>query len=242
MTPRSTRRRTLAAEYSPPSEASEHGGAVLNALLGLFVLSGIAALIYEIVWFQLLELVIGSSAISLAVLLATYMGGMCLGSLLVPRLTTTRQMHPLRLYALLEIGIGACGLFVLAVVPLVSGVYAAIAGHGTFAIVIRAVICAICLLPPTVLMGATLPTAARFVEATPNAKAWIGFLYGGNTIGAVFGSVLAGFYLLRVYDLTVATVVAVAINAIVAGAGLWLVRRTSAPPSATTLHAPRPAP
>ena len=58
---------------------------VLPALLLLFVGSGCAALIYEIVWFQLLQLVIGSSAVSLGVLLGTFMGGMCLGSLLLPR-------------------------------------------------------------------------------------------------------------------------------------------------------------
>src|SRR2546423_6513351 len=177
---------------------------------------------YEVVWFQLLELVIGSSAISLGVLLAVYMGGMCLGSLMLPRLTRAAAMNPLRLYAYLELGIGACGLIVLAVVPLVSGVYAAIAGHGPFAIFIRAIICAICLLPPTVLMGATLPAASRFAESTPNGVAWVGFLYGGNTVGAVFGSILAGFYLLRVYDLTVATFAAVAINVGVAGVGLLL--------------------
>ena len=76
----------------------------LVPLLALFVLSGVAALIYEIVWFQLLELVIGSSAISLGVLLATYMGGMCLGSLLLPRVTRARAIGPLRLYAYLELG------------------------------------------------------------------------------------------------------------------------------------------
>ena len=57
----------------------------MPALLLLFVASGCAALIYEIVWFQLLQLVIGSSAVSLAVLLGTFMGGMCLGSFLLPR-------------------------------------------------------------------------------------------------------------------------------------------------------------
>ncbi|HEY2375017.1 MAG TPA: fused MFS/spermidine synthase [Gemmatimonadaceae bacterium] len=202
----------------------------LGALLALFVLSGIAALIYEIVWFQLLELVIGSSAISLAVLLSTYMGGMCVGSLLLPRLTKLRVIHPFRLYAFLELGIGACGLFVLAVVPLVSGVYSAIAGHGPFAILIRAVVCAICLLPPTVLMGATLPAASRAVAATPDGVAWIGFLYGGNTVGAVFGSILAGFYLLRVYDLTITTLAALAINLIVAGVGFGVAKRTGVPP------------
>jgi spermidine synthase len=213
----------------------------LGPLLALFVLSGVAALIYEIVWFQLLELVIGSSAISLAVLLATYMGGMCLGSLFLPRLTRLRAVHPLRLYAVLELGIGAGGLFVLAVVPLVSGVYSAIAGHGPFAIVIRAVVCAICLLPPTVLMGATLPVASRTADATPNGVAWIGFLYGGNTVGAVFGSILAGFYLLRVYDLTIATLAAVAIDVAVAATAFLIVRRAPPlDPPHSTLH-PQPS-
>ena len=73
----------------------------LPALLLLFVGSGCAALIYEIVWFQLLQLVIGSSAVSLGVLLGTFMGGMCLGSLLLPRFVSSSH-HPLRVYAWLE--------------------------------------------------------------------------------------------------------------------------------------------
>src|SRR5690348_16807236 len=84
----------------------------LPLLLLLFVGSGCAALIYEIVWLQLLQLVIGSTAVSLGVLLGTFMGGMCLGSLLLPRVISER-FHPLRVYALLELGIGAVGLAVL---------------------------------------------------------------------------------------------------------------------------------
>src|SRR5262247_3888979 len=99
----------------------------------LFIGSGCAALIYEIVWFQLLELVIGSSAVSLGVLLGTYMGGMCLGSLLLPRVVSPRE-HPLRMYAWLEVGIGVCGIVVLFLVPQVARVYAASVGHGLFGI------------------------------------------------------------------------------------------------------------
>src|SRR5262245_28177287 len=62
---------------------------LLPFLLVLFVGSGCSALIYEIVWFQLLQLVIGSSALSLGVLLATFMGGMCIGSLVMPRILST---------------------------------------------------------------------------------------------------------------------------------------------------------
>ena len=74
-----------------------------------------------------------------------------------------------------------------------------------FGIVLRAVIAAICLLPPTLLMGASLPAIARWVEATPEGVSWLGFFYGGNIAGAVFGCLLAGFYLLRVYDMAIAT-------------------------------------
>src|SRR5687767_15568356 len=93
-------------------------------LLLLFVGSGCAALIYEVVWFQLLELVIGSSAVSMGVLLGTFMGGMCLGSLLLPRLAPP-DAHPLRMYAWLELGIGVIGILVLFTMPLVGGVYTA---------------------------------------------------------------------------------------------------------------------
>src|SRR3954469_11820689 len=98
-------------------------------LLLLFVGSGCAALIYEIVWFQLLQLVVGSSAISLGVLLGTFMGGMCLGSLALLFFVPARQ-HPLRVYACLELGIGLIGLLAPAAMPLISNVYTAWAGSG----------------------------------------------------------------------------------------------------------------
>src|ERR1700738_1594925 len=100
---------------------------MLRALLLLFVGSGCAALIYEIVWFQLLELVIGSSAISLGILLGMFMGGMCLGSILLPRVVSPRW-HPLRIYALAELGIGVIAILVLVGMPIVGGVYTAWGG------------------------------------------------------------------------------------------------------------------
>ncbi len=106
-----------------------NGRRFLPILLLLFVGSGCAALVYEVVWFQLLQLVIGVSAISLGVLLGTFMGGLFLGSLLFPRFVPAGR-HPLRVYAVIELGIGAIGLLVLVVVPLVGGVYTAWAGAG----------------------------------------------------------------------------------------------------------------
>jgi spermidine synthase len=195
---------------------------LLFMLLLLFVGSGCAALIYEIVWFQLLQLVIGSSVVSLGVLLGTFMGGMCLGSLLLPRVVSARH-HPLRVYAALEAGIGVIGLLILWGMPLISGIYVAWAGSGS-GLFLRGLIAAVCLLPPTLLMGATLPAVARWVETTPRGVSWLGFFYGGNIAGAVLGCLSAGFYLLRVYDISIATYVAVALNALVAGLA-WLIAR-----------------
>jgi len=88
--------------YSVDTTQSDSPDQWLPVLLLLFVGSGCAALIYEIVWFQMLELFVGSSSVSIGVLLGTFMGGMCLGSFLLPRFISPR-LHPLRVYALLEI-------------------------------------------------------------------------------------------------------------------------------------------
>ena len=131
----------------------------LPVLLLLFVGSGCAAMIYEVVWLQVLQLVIGSTAVSLGVLLGTFMGGMCAGSLLLPRIVSVRR-HPLRVYAVLELGIGVIGLAVLFGMPQVEAVYSRYAGHGMAGILLRGAVAGVCLLPPTLLMGATLPAIA----------------------------------------------------------------------------------
>jgi spermidine synthase len=223
----------------------------LPLLLLLFIGSGCAALIYEIVWFQLLQLVIGSSSISLGVLLGTFMGGMCVGSLALPRFIPARH-HPLRVYAWLEIGIAVAGVLVLLAMPLVGRLYTTLVGHGMPGILLRAAVCAICLLPPTILMGATLPAIARWLQSTPRGVSWLGFFYGGNTVGAVAGCLLAGFYLLRVYDVVTATWCAVGLNLAVAAIALALARFAPhrlagagdepAPDSDTTGPGPAPLP
>jgi spermidine synthase len=215
----------LQEETTGPAASPEAAQRWLPALLLLFVGSGCAALIYEVVWFQLLQLSIGSSAVSLGVLLGIYMGGMCLGSLLLPRYLNPRS-HPLRVYALLEVGIAVFGIIVLFAVPIVGRVYTSIAGTGQVSLIFRALAAAICLLPPTLLMGATLPAIARWVQTTPRGVSWLGYFYGGTLAGAVAGSLLAGFYLLRVYDMPTATAAAVFLNVLVALIALLVAART----------------
>src|SRR5215469_3586591 len=208
------------------AKPSNGAARVLPWLLILFAGSGCSALIYEIVWYQLLQLVIGSTTVSLGVLLVTFMGGLCIGSLMLPRYLAKRPMHPLRAYARIEVGIALFGILQLLMIPLVDSIYAAVSVHGFLSILLRAVICAICLLPPTILMGASLPAIARWIEATPRGVSWMGLLYGGNTAGAVAGCILAGFFLLRISDMTSTTIVAAAINVAVALFSFGLAKST----------------
>src|SRR4051812_2661448 len=89
---------------------------LLPVMLLLFVGSGCAALIYEIVWFQLLQFIIGGSAISLGLLLGTFMGGMCLGSYMLPRIVGPRH-NPMYVYAALEVSIALVSLLVMFGLP-----------------------------------------------------------------------------------------------------------------------------
>src|SRR5882724_9697527 len=215
----------------PPSDRLD-SSKYLPLLLLLFAASGCSALIYETVWYQVLELAIGMTAVSLGFLLATFMGGLCIGSLLLPR-TKFILMHPLRLYGFIELGIALCAVLVHFYLPLVNRVYIAGAEHGLPGALLRAFIAAVCLLPPTILMGASLPAIVRWIKSTPHGVSWWGLLYGANTVGAVFGCLLAGFYLLRLYNMATATFVAAGINGLVALVSFALAART---PILTSAH------
>lgn len=215
------------------------------AVLLLFVGSGCAALIYEVVWFHLLRLVVGGSAMSLGFLLGSFMGGMGLGSLLLPRLLPA-HWHPLRVYAVLELAIGAIGYAMPTLLPGLGRVYAETVGSGGNSVLLRGIVCGIALLPPTVLMGATLPAIARWLDTSRAGLSAMGRFYAANLIGAVAGTLLAGFYLLRVHDTVVASKVAAGINLTIALVALLLAgwRRfvPAAPPAADALVvAPRAA-
>lgn len=172
-------------------------------LLLFAVASGAAALLYEIVWFQMLELVVGSTAISVGILLAVYMGGLGAGSLAFPRFAT-RVQNPLRLYAIIELAIGVFGIGVLFLMPNLPG----LAG-------------VLCLVPPTIFMGAALPALGRAAGNRPS----MGLLYAANIAGGVIGAIAGGFYLLRVFDVTVATLTAFGVNIVVAAVALAMRER-----------------
>ncbi len=220
-------------DTAAPSGSS---GAYLPLLLLLFAGSGCSALIYEIVWYQALQLAIGSTSVSLGVLLATFMGGLCIGSTFFPRMRILKG-HPLRTYAYIELSIAALAVLVQYGMPFINRVYFAGAASGLPGMLLRGVVAAICMLPPTILMGASLPAIVRWLEASPRAVKWWGWLYGGNTAGAVIGCLLAGFWLLRVYNTTTGTLFAAAINVVVALVSLALASST---PETLSVSGPGP--
>jgi spermidine synthase len=218
------------AQSSTDKEAQEIARA-LPLILVLFCGSGVAALVYEIVWYQLLQIAIGSTAISLGVLLATFMGGLCLGSLGFPaaaRRFAVLRRQPLRTFALIEGLIAVCGAAELVVIPLAGEIALQGPQAGFTGMAVRSVVCAVCLIPPTCLMGASLPAVAAGVSAGIQGARNCGLLYAANTVGAVLGSLLAGFYLLRLFDVDVASDTAIALNLVVALIGFAWSRRLAA--------------
>jgi spermidine synthase len=228
---------TMTSPVARAETSSSGGSGYLPLLLLLFAGSGCSALIYEVVWYQALQLAIGSTSVSLGVLLATFLGGLCIGSTVFPRLNLTKN-HPLRIYAFIELSIAALAILVQFAMPSISQVYWAGAASGLPGMMLRGVVAAVCMLPPTILMGASLPSIVRWLEASPRAVAWWGWLYGGNTAGAVIGCLLAGFWLLRDYNTTAGTLFAAAINLIVALVSLGLASST---PHAVPVTGPGPA-
>lgn len=210
-------------------------------LLLLFFAGGCAALIYELVWFHLVELVVGASSISVAVLLASFMGGMALGSALLPRLVSPSR-HPLRVIAALELGIAAIGLAMPFAMPFVQAGYVTLVGYGYASVLLRAIVCVVVMLPPTMLMGATLPVISRWAGTTRAGSSTVGLLYMANIAGAATGTVLAGFYLLRVHDTVIASLVAVAFNVVAASIALGIASRHGHDSKAKMAIDPRPDP
>src|SRR5438132_683748 len=173
-----------------------------RAFAFLFFLSGATGLVYELLWVRLLYQGFGSTIQSVTTVVAAYMGGLGLGAWLLGR-RADRHPRPAALYGRLEIAIGGFGLvspLVLALVPR-GYVAAAAAWHlsGGASVALRFGLSGLALLIPTTLMGGTLPVLTRAFMGADRAalKHSLGRLYGLNTLGAVLGTALAGFFLIE---------------------------------------------
>src|SRR5215510_11366577 len=168
-------------------------------LVGLcFIVSGATGLIYEVLWARMLGLVFGATTLAVSTVLAAFMGGLALGSALAGRLAA-RIQKPLSTYGLMEICIAIYALLVPFLFRWVDHVYVLIwqqlhPGYFAFSLW-RFALSGLVLLVPTTLMGATLPVLAVAVVSVKDSNS-VTRLYACNLVGAILGTLVAGFVLL----------------------------------------------
>jgi predicted membrane-bound spermidine synthase len=199
-------------------------------LPAVFFVSGFCGLLYEVVFAKSLALAFGSTATAATTVLATYMGGMALGSWLGGRL---RTQNPLRAYAMCELGIAVVCAASPWTVAAVRGLYVLIAaGHepGAAALLaLRVALGSLALLPPTVAMGATLPLLTRAVRGETGAT--VGLLYAANTLGAAAGACATGYLVLPYFGVRATIAIAVFLNLAVATIAFFLRARPAPEPA-----------
>jgi spermidine synthase len=196
------------------------------AVIGIFILSGAAGLIYEIVWSRQLVLVFGNTTQAVSAILTGFFGGMAIGAAVGGRIAD-RVRSPLRFYGVLEIAL----VVVVIVTPLTfrlineayRGIYPSLEGTPALALA-RLVLAVLALAPATIMMGATFPALVRHFSRTAELGQAFGRLYSANTLGAVAGTLIAGIALIELFGLSWALRIGAACSAIAGIVALWLAR------------------
>ena len=198
----------------------------------IFILSGASGLIYEVIWMRQLTLIFGSTVFATSTVLTAFMAGLALGSYYFGRKIDESTQSPLRIYALLEAGIGAFCLVWPLILAALSAIYVLIHRNVTSEFytlsLIRFALTFGILLIPSTLMGGTLPVLTRFfVKRLEQLGTNIGILYALNTFGAVIGTVAAGFFLIEALGVRWTLGVGIAINFGVAAVALALSQKAA---------------
>ena len=203
-------------------------------LAALFlVVSGVAALTYQVVWVRLLGLSMGSTSASVSTVLAAFFLGLAIGSYLAERITRNR-IDNLNVYIVLEAAIGLSGLALLPILLNLDNMMAAIPEWGSILQFKFAVTMAL-LVIPTMCMGATFPVmAAILVRRQTDMGKRVSQLYSLNTAGAVFGALLAGFVFVPNWGLDGAVYMAASLNFFIVFIALYLNSRITFPPIETS--------
>jgi len=193
---------------------------LLGIALVCFFLSGISGLIYEVVWTRMLTQIFGNTTHAVATVLTAFMGGLALGSYLFG-LLADRGKNNFLLYGILEAGVGLYGFLVPWLFKLVQWVYIPLFSLSeTYPLIFNLflfLLVFIFLMVPTLLMGATLPILSRFfIVSFSHLGRRVGDLYATNTMGAVLGCALAGYWLIPAVGMRATVTIAATLNVLIA--------------------------
>lgn len=202
-----------------------HRGRII--LILLFLLSGAAGLIYQVIWFKKLTYFIGNTTPAQSILLATYMGGLAIGAYVWGKRSVRKKA--LLSFAYLELFIGIYCIFFPWLFNITESIFVEIVmssglnSDSTIVFFLRFILSVILILPPTILMGGTLPLlvshlSSKMTDVLKN----VSVLYFLNSLGAVLGTLFCGFYLLETIGLQSSLIVGVVLDIIVAGWAIYL--------------------
>ncbi|HWC77951.1 MAG TPA: fused MFS/spermidine synthase, partial [Blastocatellia bacterium] len=199
------------------------------AVLFCFFASGLSGLVYQVVWVRELILVFGATTFAVSTVLTAFMGGLALGSYYFGKRVVTIS-RPLRLYGIIEIGIGIYGLAVPFIFALLPNLYQPIWQKLQLSFlaisVVRFAFAALVLILPTALMGATLPVLSTYYARDRlRIGLHVGVLYALNTFGAVIGAAATGFVLISTLGMRATTATAAGLNILLGIVAIWVSSR-----------------
>ena len=214
------------ARQTPHAVGSQSGRVAV--LCGVLFLSGTGALIFETLWLRLSGLAFGNSVWAAALILSSFMAGLALGNALAAS-SRIRRWRPLHFYAVLELLVAFFGCTIVFALPVVGDLlrplWQMLWDYQRMLLGLRFLVSFLILLVPTTAMGLTLPVIIDdpLLRETEFGRA-IGFLYGSNTLGAMFGAVLGEAYLIGAFGLYGASVAAGAMLCIAAAIALLVTK------------------
>lgn len=189
-------------------------------ILIIFFLSGIAGLSYQVVWVKMFANIFGHTIYAVSTVTAVFMAGLALGSYYFGKLAD-KYKNPLRIYAFLETGIAIYALIIFLLFPVLNDIYTWIfhvlnLSFSSFSFS-RLIFSILLLIIPTSLIGGTFPVISKYyIQNIRNIKQGTGKLYSVNTLGAVAGVLLTGFFLIEWFGIDWTIYLAVSINLILA--------------------------
>lgn len=177
-------------------------------VLALFFSSGFAALMFEVIWTRYIALIYGSSTQSFSIVLASFLAGLGLGSI-VTGIYADKIRSKFITLSLVELLIGIMGMLLTLIFPAMEKWFLFIYFHTNIYFVFMLLLfltCFTAILIPTMLMGATLPLLSAAYASSERTGTDVGRLYSVNSFGSIFGSFMAGFLVIPTLGLAYSSI------------------------------------